>query len=65
MKISEKYRIKALECEKRSRDASNYDVKSEWGDVAIEWHTLANRVAEFAGIDSELESRMAPGGSSG
>lgn len=54
MKISEKYRSKALDCEKLSRTATDYDVKRAWADIAIEWHTLASRVADINGNDQEL-----------
>lgn len=46
MKISEKYRLKALDCEQRGRDAKDNDTKSEWGDIAIEWHCLSHRAGE-------------------
>ncbi len=31
--------------EKLGRETSNYDFKCVWGEIAIEWHVLANRVA--------------------
>jgi len=46
MKISEKYRNKALACEKLAREAPNHDLKSAWAEVAIEWHALAFLSAE-------------------
>jgi hypothetical protein len=46
MKISEKYRAKALACEKLGRDARDFDIQSAWAEIAIEWHALANRVAQ-------------------
>jgi hypothetical protein len=55
MKISEKYRIKALDCENRGRDANDNEIKCAWGDVAIEWHCLANRAAQEGIQDRELE----------
>ena len=55
MKISERYRLKALECEKLRREAKDYDIKCAWADVAIEWHCLANRTAQEISIDHELE----------
>jgi hypothetical protein len=67
MKISEKYRAKALDCEQRGRDATDYDIKCAWGEVAIEWHCLSSRAAQECGVDHELEfaSRSrAPGGGS-
>jgi hypothetical protein len=54
MKISEKYRAKALDCEKLGCAATEYDVKCEWSDIAIEWHSLANRAAQDSSLDQEL-----------
>jgi hypothetical protein len=54
MKISEKYRAKALDCEKLGRAAKEYAFKCEWSDIAIEWHCLANRTALESGLDHEL-----------
>jgi hypothetical protein len=55
MKISEKYRLKALACEKLGREGSNDDFKSAWAEIAIEWHALANRRAQEVGQDCDLE----------
>jgi hypothetical protein len=46
MKISERYRIKALACEKIGREMPNKDFKSAWEEIAIEWHALANQRAQ-------------------
>ena len=54
MKLSEKYRIKALACEKLGREVPNRDFKSAWEEIAIEWHALANRAAQDAGNNVEL-----------
>jgi hypothetical protein len=54
MKISEKYRIKALACEKLARVASDLDIQNAWAEIAIEWHALANRVAADD-VDRDLE----------
>jgi hypothetical protein len=55
IKISEKYRFKALVSEKLSRDAADGDIKAAWSDIAIEWHTLAFRAAEHPGQNCEIE----------
>jgi hypothetical protein len=55
MRISEKYRSKALICEKLAQQAANFDIKSAWSDIAIEWHTLASRGAQDASQDRELK----------
>jgi hypothetical protein len=46
MKISEKYRNKALACEKLAREVPNKDFKCAWTEIAIEWHALATRRAQ-------------------
>jgi hypothetical protein len=57
MKISKKYRSKALACEKFGREATDCDIKCAWEEIAIEWHCLANRTAETTGQqDLELQS---------
>jgi len=49
--------MKALACEQRARDTSDPTTKQDWGELAIEWHTIANFAAratgEIALIDSE------------
>jgi hypothetical protein len=54
MEISEKYRAKALACEKLGRAVPNSDFKSAWEEIAIEWHALANRRAQEVTRDHEL-----------
>jgi hypothetical protein len=46
MKISERYRAKALDCEQREREATDFETKCAWTEIAIEWHALANRRAQ-------------------
>ena len=35
MKISEKYRSKALACEKLAREVPNHDFKCAWEEIAV------------------------------
>jgi hypothetical protein len=44
--ISEKYRCKALASEVFARDATDAATRDAWTEIAIEWHALANRVAQ-------------------
>jgi hypothetical protein len=53
MKISEKYRLKALECERLGREVSNADFKSAWAAIAFEWHALAAQRAQEVTQDHE------------
>ncbi len=55
MKISEKYRFKALACEKFAREARDNHLKSAWAEIAIEWHALAARSAQEVSQDRALE----------
>jgi hypothetical protein len=43
--LSEKYRLKAIACEKLVREAADQTIKFAWAEIAIEWHALANRTA--------------------
>jgi hypothetical protein len=55
MKVSEQYRFKALACEKLGQEAHDPVIKRAWAEIAIEWHTLASRIAEEAGQDHDIE----------
>jgi hypothetical protein len=46
LKASQKYRLKALECEKLAREATDEATKVAWDELAIEWHILASRIAK-------------------
>ena len=46
IRASERYRLKALACEKFSLDATDRAIKTAWTEIAIEWHTLSNRAAQ-------------------
>jgi hypothetical protein len=47
--ISERFRFRALASEVFARDATDPAIKDAWTEIAIEWHALANRVAQEAG----------------
>jgi hypothetical protein len=57
MMISEKYRSKALACEKLGREVPNIDFKLAWEELATEWHALANRRAQEVSQDHELRTQ--------
>jgi hypothetical protein len=56
MEISEKYRSKALACEKLAREVPNRDFRHAWEDIAIEWHALATRRAQE--VSREIENKL-------
>lgn len=55
MKISEKYRLKALACERLAREVPNVDFKFAWAEIAIEWHALAARRAQEVGQNPQAQ----------
>ena len=46
LEASEKYRLKALTCEKLAREATDEETSAAWDELAIEWHILASRIAQ-------------------
>jgi CheY-like chemotaxis protein len=59
--ISEKYRFKALASEVFARDATDSAIRDAWSEIAIAWHTLANRVAQESGtVPHHHWNQMAP-----
>jgi hypothetical protein len=54
--LSEKYRLKALNCEKLGREAADASIKAAWTEIAIEWHALANRTSQESSPSRELEA---------
>jgi hypothetical protein len=46
LKASEKYRLKALTCEKLAREATDEATGLAWEELAIEWHILASRITQ-------------------
>jgi hypothetical protein len=52
-KLSEKYRLRALAAEERAKTASDEATKTDWIDIAIEWHAVAARTA--VGVAKDLE----------
>jgi hypothetical protein len=53
--VSERYRLKALACEQFSQDSTDRAIKAAWTEIAIEWHTLSNCVAQQRDEDHALE----------
>jgi hypothetical protein len=43
---SEKLRLKALFSERRARESTDERSKRDWEELAIQWHTMANLVAD-------------------
>lgn len=46
VKLSEKYRLKAIACERFAREATDPAIKTAWSEIAIEWHTIAHQIAQ-------------------
>jgi hypothetical protein len=58
MEISDKYRLRALECERLGREVPNAHFKSTWAALAIEWHALAARRAQEVSQDRERWNKL-------
>jgi hypothetical protein len=43
-----------LACEKLGQEAQDHVIKRAWAEIAIEWHSLASRIAK-GGQDREIE----------
>jgi hypothetical protein len=52
---SRTFRLRAVLSEQRARDASDPIIKAEWEELAIEWHLLANSVAESSGPIDQID----------
>ena len=58
---TEKYRLKALACEKLGRETTDPATRIAWAEIAIEWHALASRVAqEFGATGLRNQARATP-----
>ena len=55
MAETEIHRLRALLCEQRAHGATDPLVKAEWEALAIEWHSLANAVAQSSGEDDQVD----------
>lgn len=58
MKASEKYRLKALTCERLAQEATDRETEAAWTELAIEWHTLASRIAQDIKIKKLIERTL-------
>ena len=55
--LSEKFRTKAVDCERRADEADDSNLRAAWVEVASEWHLLAAMAAAERSIrNSQLES---------
>ena len=52
---SRTYRLWAVQNEQRARDASDPLIKAEWEELAIEWHLLANAIAQASGEPPQID----------
>ena len=57
LSLSDKFRTKAVECERRANEAEDISLRAAWIEVANEWHLLAGMAAAERSVrDSQLES---------
>jgi hypothetical protein len=55
MAKTEIYRLRALQCEQRAHGTTNPLIKAEWEALAIEWHAVANAIAQSSGDNDQIE----------
>jgi hypothetical protein len=56
MKVqSRTFRLRAIQSEQRARDASDPLIRGEWEELAIEWHLLANAIAQESGEIPQID----------
>jgi hypothetical protein len=48
------YRLRAVAAERRASQAIDSVVRMEWEELAIEWHFLANAIADAQGETSNI-----------
>ena len=49
------FRLRAVQCEQRARDAADALIKREWEDIALEWHLLANAIGKASGETPQID----------
>jgi hypothetical protein len=53
--LSDAYRSRALASEERARDASDPAIRTEWEELAIQWHLMANLAAQAKGRSALID----------
>ena len=54
--LSEKYHLKAVDCEKCAECASDQTTEQEWQELATQWHSMADQAARMSD-DASLDDR--------
>jgi hypothetical protein len=44
---AEEFRTRAIDCEMRSRKATDPSMKRQFEELAVQWHYMANQAARF------------------
>ncbi len=50
--LSQKYRLKAIGCEKQAEDATNQATVQQWHELAAQWHSMAEQASKMLDGDS-------------
>jgi hypothetical protein len=53
--LSQKYRLNAIGCERQAKRASNQATEQRWLELAVQWHSMADRAAKMPGAASRQE----------
>ena len=47
--LSQKYRLKAIECERQAKRATHQVTEQRWLELAVQWHSMADHAAKMLG----------------
>ena len=53
--LSQEYHLKAVECEKKAKNATDQTTVQQWHELAAQWDSMANQAAKMLG-DASLWS---------
>jgi hypothetical protein len=51
--LSQKYRLNAIGCERQAK--RNQATEQRWLELAVQWHSMADRAAKMPGVASRQE----------
>jgi hypothetical protein len=53
---SQDYRLKAVACGQRAKEAPERITRQEWEELAMQWHLLAHQAAQMSGAASQNDN---------
>jgi hypothetical protein len=56
LELARKYRLKAIDCERQAKRATDLGTEQRWQELAAQWHAMADRAAKMLGGATRHES---------